>query len=117
MINIFLFAVGILLGSIGWILMKIWASKLPPFSFSIDYLISMFSNLYILVSFILYFIPALIWTYLLTKYDISFVQPMLSLTYVVTPLLAMFIIDEKVSVLRWLWIVIIIIWVFIVSKS
>lgn len=114
---ILLFALWIWLGSIWWILMRYGAKQLPDFSVSLNYFIAMFTNIWILTSYILYFIPALIWTYILTKYPISFVQPIMALTYVLTPILGIFLLKEWVPIMRWIWIIVIIIWVYIVSKS
>jgi drug/metabolite transporter (DMT)-like permease len=60
---------------------------------------------------------AVIWSYLLTKLDISFVQPILALTYVITPLLAIFFLREHVPALRWVGICIIILGVYIVART
>ncbi len=113
----FLFAIWIWLWSIWSILMRFWAKQLPVFSLSFDYFFNMFTNPWILASYFLYFVPAMIWTYLLTKYSVSFVQPILALTYVITPILWIFLLKEWVPGLRWVWILIIIVWVFIISKS
>ena len=115
--TILLFATGIGLGSAGAILMKKGAVLLPEFSVSSQYALAYATNLYIVTSFVLYFIPALIWTYLLTKYPVSVVQPILSLTYVLTPILAMIFLSESVPVLRWIGIATIILGVYLVSQS
>ena len=112
-----LFCVGIWLGSIWSILMRFWAKELPAFSLTFDYFFTMFTNPWILASYFLYFIPAMLWTYLLTKYPVSFVQPILALTYGITPVLGMLILKEWVPTLRWIWIVIIVLWVFVVSRT
>lgn len=117
MITVLLFVIGILLGSTGAILMKRGAMDLPPFAFNLDYAWAFGSNRYILAGFALYFIPALIWTYLLAKLPVSVVQPILSLTYVLTPLMAMIFLSEPVPGLRWLGILVIIAGVTIVSMS
>lgn len=114
---IILFIIWIILGSIGWILMRYWAKQLPDFSLSFSYFLAMFTNVWIVSSYILYFIPALIWTYILTKYPISFVQPIMALTYVLTPILWFFLLKEWVPIMRWVGIFIIIIWVYIISQS
>lgn len=117
MITFILFAVGILLGSTGALLMKRGAMDLPPFALNIDYGMAFATNAYILAGFALYFIPAIIWTYLLSKLPVSVVQPVLSLTYVLTPLMAMLFLSEQVPGMRWLGIVVIIAGVTIVSLS
>lgn len=115
--SFFLFIIWIWLGSIWSILMRIWAKELPTFTLTFDYFYWMFTNPWIITSYFLYFVPAIIWTYLLSKYTISFVQPILALTYVITPILWIFLLKEWVPTLRWIGIVVIIIWVFIVSNS
>jgi drug/metabolite transporter (DMT)-like permease len=66
---------------------------------------------------VLYFLSAVIWSYLLTKLDISFVQPILALTYVATPVLAIIFLGEQVPLMRWVGISIIILGVFVVARS
>ena len=114
---IILFAIGIFLGSTGAILFKVGGRYLPEFSISLNYFFHFFMNVYIFVGFLLYFIPAVIWVYVLTKYPVAFVQPILSLTYVVTPIMAMIFIGESVPLFRWFGIVIIIVGVSIVSMT
>lgn len=117
MTTIILFVVGILLGSTGALLMKRGAMDLPPFAVTFDYAWAFGSNRYIIAGFALYLIPALIWTYLLSKLPVSVVQPVLSLTYVLTPLLAMIFLSEPVPGLRWVGILVIVVGVSIVSVS
>lgn len=117
MINFFLFVLGISLWSTWAVLMKHWAMMLPKFELSLTYFLNIFLNKYIAMSFILYFIPALIWLYLLTKYPVSFVQPILALTYVITPILAFLFLWENIPMLRVVWIIIIILWVYLVSRT
>jgi len=112
-----LFAAGILMGSVGALSMKVGANRLSHFEFTFRWFLNLISNPYVIIGFILYFIPAVIWVYVLTKYPVSFVQPILALTYVVTPILALLILKEPVPALRWIGIIIIIAGVFIVSRS
>lgn len=119
---ILIFVFGISVGAFGGILMKIGATQLGhieigSFGQLFHFLISLFTNLPSLGGIALYFLSAVTWSYLLTKLDISFVQPILALTYVATPLLAIVILNEQVPPLRWLGITVIIIGVFIVAKS
>ena len=61
-----LFVVGVLTASVGSILMKRGAADRPGSDLSIDYVLTFIGNPYILCGFIFYFIPALIWVYLLS---------------------------------------------------
>lgn len=117
---IFLF--GITVGAFGGILMKMGATKIGHVEIHslwqlIEFLFKLFTNPQSLAGIFLYFLSAVTWSYLLTKLDISFVQPILALTYVVTPILAIFLLHENVPTLRWLGIVVIIFGVFIVART
>ncbi len=117
---IFLF--GITLGALGGILMKMGATHIGHVEIHsvwqlIEFLFKLFTNFQSLVGIFLYFLSAVTWSYLLTKLAISFVQPILALTYVVTPLLAIFILGEHVPAMRWVGIVVIILGVFIVART
>ena len=66
---------------------------------------------------LMYAIPVIIWIYLLKKLDITFLQPLFSLVYVITPILAMVYLGESISTYRWAGIFIILIGIFISSKG
>ena len=117
-----IFFIGIVIGAFGGILMKIGAGQIGSVEVNtvsqlVTFLIKLFSNIAALAGMALYFASALVWSYLLTKLDISYVQPILALTYVATPILAIVILGEHVPTLRWIGIVIIILGVFIVART
>ena len=116
------FAIGILMGAFGGILMKLGAKSIGPVEVnSLDkafsFLLHILTNPPLLGGMLLYFLSAVVWAYLLTKLDISFVQPILALTYVVTPILAFWLLQEGVPLMRWVGIAIIIIGVVIVART
>ena len=55
----------------------------------------------------MYIVPVVIWIFLLKKLDITFLQPLFSLVYVVTPLLAIAYLGESIPLHRWIGIAII----------
>lgn len=117
-----IFMVGIFIGASGGILMKLGANsighvQIQSFTQLVEYLLKLFTNPQSLIGVVLYFLSAVIWSYLLTKLDISFVQPILALTYVVTPIMAIYILHEHVPPMRWLGIFVIILGVFIVART
>ena len=119
---VILFFFGIAMGAFGGILLKTGASQIGQMQIHslaqlIEYLFRLFTNIPSLTGVALYFFSAVVWSYLLTKLDISFVQPILALTYVATPLLAILILHEHVPAMRWLGIIIIIAGVFIVART
>ncbi len=120
--NTILFIVGILFGAVGALLMKIGAGNIGDIQLNSAHQVAIFfgkflTNFTIMSGMALYFLSAVAWLYLLTKLDISYVQPILALTYVVTPILAIFFLGETVPPMRWLGIVIIIIGVFIIART
>lgn len=122
LITALMFAVGIAMGSIGGILLKLGASHVGQLNFYdlsgfLAYSLKLFSNWIVLLGFVAYFGSGVIWTYLLVKLPVSLVQPILALTYVLTPILAVALLGEHVPVLRWLGILIIIVGVAVVART
>ena len=107
---------GALLSAAGGIFLKLGAMRLPPVHGALD-LIEIFLNWRIMTGLALYFIPAVIWILLLRKVELSLLQPLMSMIYVVTPFLAVYFLDEHVSLARWSGIVVIVIGVIIISRS
>lgn len=122
MATVILFAFSILLGAVGALLMKIGAGQIGTIHLDslqaiFGFVIKMFTNITILGGMVMYFLSAATWLYLLTKLEVSVVQPILALTYVVTPILAIVFIHENIPTTRWLGIAVIITGVFIVART
>ena len=122
MIIALIFLFGISMGAFGGVLMKIGAGQIGHVQIHsimqlAEYLFKLFTNIPSLAGVALYFFAAVVWSYLLTKLDISFVQPILALTYVATPLLAIWLLHEQVPTMRWVGIAIIILGVFVVART
>lgn len=54
---------------------------------------------------------------MLKKVDISFLQPMFSLVYVITPIMSLMILHENIPLNRWLGITVIVTGVLIVARG
>lgn len=115
-ILLFLVFLGALLSAIGGIFLKLGAMRLPPIDGVLD-LFTIFLNWRIMSGLALYFIPAVIWILLLRKVELSLLQPLMSIVYVMTPLLAIYFLNEHVSTLRWAGIGVIVVGVFMISRS
>ena len=74
-------------------------------------------NKYIVIGFLLYGISVLMWLIVLTKLDLSYAYPITSLSYVLVTLGSIFFLKEKVSMLKWFAIVLVILGVVFVSIS
>lgn len=107
---------GALLSAVGGIFLKLGAMRLAPIRGALD-LLAILLNWRIMTGLALYFIPAVIWILLLRKVELSLLQPLMSIVYVITPLLAAYFLDERVSASRWAGIAVILIGVAMISRS
>lgn len=112
-----LLILGVLMSAAGGFFLKLGALQ-------IDYIENVGSifrqvafNWAIIIGVMMYFVPVMIWIYLLKKVELSFLQPLFSLTYVITPILATLFLNEHVTFSRWLGIIVIILGVIVVAKS
>lgn len=108
---------GIFLGAFGGILLKQGSVELQHQGSLVQIVLHAALNWKIVGAVVLYFVPFLIWVFLLKRVDISFLQPIFSLTYVITPALATLLLHEQVPLLRWMGVAIIILGVVIVARS
>jgi drug/metabolite transporter (DMT)-like permease len=112
-----LILLGALLTALGGIFLKRSAMALAGLNFEISSLLRIATNMNLIIGFALYFIPIVFWIYLLRFYDLSKIQPMLSIVYVFTAILSIFFLGETVGLLRWLGIGFIIFGVVLVSQT
>lgn len=118
-LNLILFLIGVIVASVGSVVLKVAAGKINSFVFidELQFLLLIVSEPILWLGIFLYFVPAVIWVYLLKTIPLTTLQPAMSLTYVVTALISIFILGEAVSVVKWFGILMILIGVAIVSRS
>lgn len=112
-----LLLIGVLMSAVGGLFLKIGAVQIQYDDGVIEIFRQVVFNWKIIVGVLMYFIPVLIWIFLLKKVELSFLQPLFSMVYVVTPVLASIFLNENVTIARWLGIGAIIIGVIIVARS
>ncbi|GGP23644.1 EamA family transporter [Silvimonas iriomotensis] len=112
---IIIFATG--LAALGSLCLKLAALRLPTFSVTPGYALALISNPYLIVGAALHVVPLLIWVYLLKFVDLSKLQPMMSMVYVFSAVLAYLVLQEPVGGMRIAGICIIIVGVCLVSIS
>ena len=98
-------------------MLKIGASMLIYNGGIIQLIISFVKDWVLLVGIALYIIPAAIIIYLLRFIELTLLQPLLSLTYVTTPVLAYYFLDENLPIIRIMGITLIVLGVILVGKS
>ena len=112
-----LFFAGILLSALGGLTLKVGAVEIHYDTPLAEIAWQLLTNWKVWVGSLCYLIPLLIWIYMLKKVDLSFLQPLFSLVYVVTPVLAVVFLHEQAPMLRWVGIAVIIVGVIIVSQT
>ena len=108
---------GVLMSAAGGIFLKIGSADIQYEEGAISAAIQIALNWKILAGMLMYFIPVLIWIFMLKKIDLSYLQPLFSLMYVATPILAIFILNEHVPTLRWFGIGVVALGVLIIARS
>ena len=80
-------------------------------------ILNIISNKLIILWFGLYLISTIFWFGAMSKLDISMLSPLGSLVFVLTALLALVFLGEKISPLRWAGIGVIVVGIFLLVKS
>ncbi|KKS07022.1 MAG: Multidrug resistance protein, SMR family [Parcubacteria group bacterium GW2011_GWB1_41_4] len=111
-------------GILGQILLKIEANQLVPLLPEIDslgkFLLVVFSflkNFKILLVLFLYGLGFLTWIFILTKFELSYVFPMLVIIYPLVMFFSWIFLKEDITTLRVLGTLIIVIGIILVAKS
>ncbi|MBU5482805.1 EamA family transporter [Clostridium sp. MSJ-11] len=112
--------ISVILSSLGQVLVKLGASKLD-INFSIDKIMYTFVNILknvpLMVGIISYGVSFLIWIKVLSKVELSYAYPMVSLGYVIVLFFSYFLFKENITYLRIIGILFIIVGVIFVSRS
>ncbi len=120
MSNLLIILLSVFLGSIGQVTLKIGANKLGSFSFSIE---TIFADLFrivkvpeIIFGLIFFGVSFLLWIKVLTKSDLSYAYPMVSLGYINVIILSYFLFNEPFTTMKVVGIVLIIAGVFVLNQ-
>ncbi|MBO7469081.1 MAG: EamA family transporter [Bacteroidales bacterium] len=95
--------------------MKIGVERVVEYSMTWAYFRS-YLNWQLGLSLLLYIIAMIIYLFMLKNYDLSIVYPLTSISYIFTILLAMFLLGETVSVIRWVGILLVMLGVGMIAK-
>lgn len=112
--------VSIAMASIGQVWIKKGLNSLHDLNFSIglvDSFVKIFLNPFVIVGLLAYFFGVFFWLYGLSKIDLSFAFPFVSLSYVLVFVLSWLFLGEHISALRWIGLATICAGVFILSRS
>ena len=112
---------GVLLNACAQLLLKAGTNSVGAFSFSANNLlpvgIKLATEPHILGGLTCYVISVVVWIMALSRVDVSIAYPMISIGYVVTALAAWWLFGEAITLERMVGIGVIIIGVFLVTRS
>lgn len=107
----------VLLGAFGTVLMKVGAEKVVYDGGFAALTKSVLTNPSLLGGILMQLIPLASWVVLLKFMPLTKLQPMIALTYVVTPALAVLFLGEQIGFLRGVGIALIVLGVMLVGAS
>lgn len=109
--------VTILLGALGQYFLKTAANSAGSNSTIVSFYTSALLNYRMFIALLCYGVSFLIWIKVLSFYELSFARPFVGFGYVITALLALFFLEERISAVRWLGIGLIVAGIAVMSIS
>lgn len=119
MVNYLLLAISISFAIAGQLLMKQGMMMFGKFPVTqlLSRLIPMFMQPYVFFGFMFFGLSSIFWLVVLSRIDLSFAYPMVSVAYVVVAIFSYYVFKENVSLIRWIGIMTICFGVFLISRS
>jgi len=118
--RILLIFIPVTAAAVGQMILKIGMTQVGELKFSdglINIILKTFSNLYVLGGLAFFGANALLWLVVLSREKLSFAYPMVAFAYVVTILLAKYVLHEDIPALRWAGLATIIVGILMIAKS
>ncbi|MEM1535239.1 MAG: SMR family transporter [Candidatus Pacearchaeota archaeon] len=113
-------AVCIIFGSLGQISLKYGLFQIGLISLR-DMFFSKFFNIifqpFIFLGILLYAFSMFLWLVAISKLELSFAYPLLSIGYIIVAILSFIIFKENITLIRWTGIILIVIGCFLLTKS
>ena len=119
MTNYLFLGVSILLAVMGQLLMKKGMMLFGTFQVTqlFSKIIPMFLNPYVFFGFVCFGLSSIFWLVVLSRLEISLVYPMVSVAYVLVAVVSWFFFKENLTIIRWAGIAVILLGVFLISRS
>ena len=117
--NLLMIAMTILLNTTGQFMMKAGINKIGKIDLSrfFEFLPRVATSGFVLGGFFAYAISAALWIVILSRAELSWAFPMVSLSYVLTGIMSPILLGESFSIQRFIGILVICIGVFLVSRT
>lgn len=111
-----MFVISFLL-ALSQVFLKFGLNKISNVSFGYLVLVSIVKSVYFWLTALTTVIAGVIWIFVLWKYDFSTAYPLISISYIFGLLAAVFIFNETVPMVRWAGVCVILLGIFLVTKS
>lgn len=112
---------GVLLNAVAQLALKQGMRQIGYFEFSLRNSSHIFfavaSSPYILAGLTCYVISVVVWLLVLSRVEVSYAYPLLSIGYIVTAFAGWFFFQEGISLTRWIGIAVICIGVWLITRS
>ncbi|NOX33146.1 MAG: EamA family transporter [Deltaproteobacteria bacterium] len=112
---------GVLLNACAQIALKQGMRVIGIFSFSVEnilpILIKVSTNPFILAGLVCYAISVIVWLMVLSRVEVSFAYPLLSIGYIVTAFAGYLFFNENMGYARWAGVLIICLGVYLITKT
>ena len=102
----------VIIAALGQLILKSGMNQVGEFT-----LVKAFTNPLVLLGFSFYGASAVLWLLVLSREALSFVYPLVAMSYVITVILSRFVLHESVPSLRWLGLAVIVLGILLVAKS
>jgi len=116
-----LICIDVLFNVVGQLSLKHGMSMMGNFSLSVSGLIPVFlraaTNIYVLFGLFCYVTGFMVWLIVLSKAEVSYAYPLISMGYVLTAVMAWILFGENVTLIRMAGILITCLGVFIIARS
>ena len=120
-VDFFAIFVSILLAVFGQLLLKIGMLRIGRFSISISNVVQQYArillNPFVIAGIVGFGLSMLVWLYVLSRLELSIAYPFVALNYVVILLASHFLLKETVTPLKTIGVAVIVIGVYLISRS
>ncbi len=118
---LFLIITGVMLNAAAQITLKQGMLQIGRFAFSLKNIIpvglEIASSPYVIAGILCYIVSVIIWLMVLSRVDVSYAYPLLSIGYIVTAFAGKLLFDEPIGPQRWSGILVICIGVYLITRS